>query len=59
MDELEKRLKNVKGAYKGFVMGVIVIARHNESFPQKIIDFMDAHPNASTSDIVEFAVDLE
>lgn len=59
MDELKKRLEGVNKSYHNFVMGIIAIARQNDSFPQRIIEFMDAHPDASTSDIVEFAVDLK
>lgn len=59
MDELRKRLNAVSDTYEDFVSGIVAIARDDESFPQKIIDYIDDNPSAKSSDIVRFAVELD
>lgn len=58
MEELRQRLWDVSDAYDSFVSGVIAVAKMDKSFPRRIIRFMDDHPDAESSDVVEFASDL-
>lgn len=59
MDELKKRLEAVSDTYEDFVGGILAIARKDESFPGRICEFIDNNPDAKSSDIVVFSVELD
>lgn len=58
MEELRQRLWDVSDTYDDFVSGIIAVAKKDKSFPRRILGFMDDHPDAESSDIVEFTSDL-
>lgn len=52
--ELKKCLENVSDSYTDFVIGGLREAKHDTEYAKKIIDFIQKHPDAKTSDIIRY-----
>lgn len=55
MDKLAIRLNNVKDTYYGFVAAVLTYVKKKPSRQKKVEAFMDNHPGALTSDILDLS----
>lgn len=54
MDELLNKLNNVPDSYAGFVMGVLTYAKKKTERLNKVLEYMNNHPDAKSDDILEF-----
>ncbi len=54
MEELTKRLNAVEDSYYGFVAGVVTYAKKKQARKDAVNDYLDNHPNALTSEILDF-----
>ncbi len=54
MEKFAIRLNNVKKSYYSFVVAVLTYVNNKPSRLPIVEKFMDEHPDASTSDILEF-----
>ena len=57
MEKIAIRLNNVKDSYYSFVVAVMTYVKNKPSRLPIVQKFMDKHPDASTSDILEFISD--
>ncbi len=54
MIELEKKLTMIPGAYNAFVHGITKHATKKPERYKTIMKYVDEHPEATPSDIIEF-----
>ena len=54
MEELIKRLNGVEDSYYGFVAGVVTYVKKKQSRVDAVNDYLDNHPDAVTSEILDF-----
>lgn len=54
MEKLAIRLNNVRDTYYGFVAAVLTYVKKKPSRQKKVEAFMENHPGALTSDILDF-----
>ena len=54
IEELTKRLNDVPHSYYDFVAGITTYCRKKPQRLEKVIKYMTSHPEADTSDIIEF-----
>lgn len=59
MEEFTIRLDNVKDSYYGFVVAVLNYVKKKSSRFEAVKAFMDEHPEALSSDILEFISDQD
>lgn len=59
MEELKRMLEGVCDTYTDFVTGVLVSTKGNEEKQKKMIEFIKTHPNATSSEIIEYLDLLE
>ena len=59
MEEFTIRLSNVKDSYYGFIVAVLSYVKKKTSRLEAVKAFMDEHPEALSSDILEFISDQE
>lgn len=52
--ELKKLLEGVHGSYPDFVEGTMMTAKRHATYADQIINYIKIHPNATTSDIIEY-----
>ena len=53
-DELKKLLENVSDTYYDFVKGALIEAKKDESYAEKLIDYLKNNPDATTSEIIKY-----
>ena len=56
MEKLIELLGNVKDSYYDFVVGVLNYAKRNDRNLEDITVFIEEHPGADTSDIIEYII---
>ncbi len=56
---LKKLLKEVPDAYPDFVNGMIAFLEGEEEITEKIIKYMQEHPDATTSEILEYHTSID
>ena len=54
MEEFATRLDSVKDSYYGFIAAVLTYVKKKPSRFAAVSAFMDTHPDALTTDILEF-----
>ena len=59
LKELHERLRNVPDSYTAFVGGIIRYASTARERKEKVLAFMNEHPDARTSDITKFVMDQD
>ncbi len=57
--ELTKMLNDVPHSYYDFVAGITTYCRKKPQRLEKVIKYMKSHPEADTSDIIEFVSEQE
>ena len=61
MTQLDKKvyqaLEAIPDCYSYFLEGVFSDVQGNEAFERQLLAFLDEHPDARTSDILEFELD--
>lgn len=53
-DELKKLLENVSDTYYDFVEGALIEAKKDESYAEKLINYLKNNPDATTSEIIKY-----
>ena len=53
-DEVKKLLENVSDTYYDFVEGALIEAEKDESYAEKLIDYLKNNPDATTSEIIKY-----
>ena len=60
MNELTKKLLEIKDSYYGFVVAVLTYINNNKEKRYDIVkEFLEKNPSAGTSEILEFISDQE
>lgn len=59
MEEFKIKLLNVPDSYYGFMCGVLTYVNNKKSRLKVVGDYIDSHPEALTSDILEFISDQD
>ena len=54
VEELRSLLESVDDSYDDFVEGGIMEAESDEGYADRVIGFIKANPNATSSDIIRF-----
>lgn len=54
VEELKSLLENVKDSYSDFVRAVPILLRGHEEEKEKVIEYLRTHPDAETSDALEY-----
>ncbi len=57
MEELINKLNSVPGSYFGFVAAISTYAKKKQSRLVNVLKYLNEHPNATTSDVIEFVSD--
>lgn len=58
MEELKNALESVSDCYEDFIDGVMHAARDDEEDAKKIIAFIEANEEVTTSDVIEYLDEL-
>lgn len=56
MSSLNETLNNVPGAYSDFIIAMDNFASNSEYKEKKMMNFINSHPEAGTSEVIEYAV---
>ncbi|MCI5806397.1 MAG: hypothetical protein MR029_08710 [Clostridium sp.] len=59
MEELERKLKCIPGAYEDFVIAVLNYAKRKLSRQEIMLNYVDTHMNATPSQILRFIASQE
>lgn len=59
LKELHEKLRNVPESYPAFVGGIIRYAATDRTRKEKVLAYMNEHPNALTSDITKFVMEQD
>ena len=59
LEELHEKLRNVPESYPAFVSGIIRYAATDRTRKEKVLAYMNEHPNALTSDITKFVMEQD
>ncbi len=54
MEDLTIRLNTVNDSYYGFIVAVLNYVKKKQSRYNKVNDYLDSHPQALSSDILEY-----
>ena len=59
MEKLQQMLRDVSDSYWDFVEGVMIYAKDKEEHCVELIEYIEEHPEACTSDILKFVATRE
>lgn len=54
LEELRTRLENVPDTYEEFVISGVMEAERDTSIAERVIEYIDNNPEATTSQIIQF-----
>lgn len=54
MEQFTMRLNNIEDSYYGFIAAVLTYVKNKPSRLNAVNEYLDSHPKAMTSDILEF-----
>ena len=57
--QLKERLRKVQRSYPDFVNGVPSIVRHKPEIRKKLIEYLEAHEDARSDEVLAFIADEE
>lgn len=59
LKELHEKLRNVPNSYSAFVGGIMRYASTGRVRKEKVLKYMNEHPNSKTSDIIKFVMEQD
>lgn len=57
LDEVKELLIKIPNSYTGFIMGTLAAVKHSHIKRRRLISFINDHPEAGPSEIVEYTMD--